>query len=112
MVTINDQMSFVVHTLLFPVAFYYVRKVDFDNKALYKILLFAVSLLAVSFFLSTNANTGVYLNCVTTQANCGLFDNANSDLSHLFLVIISVITWIVFFFFLLKRLFEGRWLKN
>ncbi|WP_428088208.1 hypothetical protein [Candidatus Thioglobus sp.] len=112
MVVINDWMSFVVHTLLFPVAFYYVKSVGFDKQALYKILLFAVSLLAVSFFLSTSVNTGVYLNCVTTQANCGLFDGTSSDLSHLFLVSVSVIAWIVFFFFLLKRLFKSKWLKN
>jgi hypothetical protein len=109
MVVINDWMSFVVHLLLLPLAFYWVKKVGFDHKALGKILLFSAALLAVSFFLSVNGD--IHLNCATIDANCHLFDEADRALSHLFLVGVSVVFWILFFFFLFKKLFNSQWLK-
>ncbi|CAC9479948.1 hypothetical protein BSPLISOX_2586 [uncultured Gammaproteobacteria bacterium] len=38
-----------------------------------------------SVFLSISVNTGVYLNCVSIQANCELFDGVSGDLSYLLL---------------------------
>ncbi|CAC9490413.1 hypothetical protein [uncultured Gammaproteobacteria bacterium] len=40
------------------------------------------------------------------------FDSTNTIHCLCFLVSVLAVIWILFFFFLLKRLFERKWLKN